>query len=110
MHSGSLKDGLESKKDFKHRLWPLKGFSTSRPDDRRPLDTKQRAMAVGTESSPSVHKYSAYISAPPIQESGWTPLTIAEDGRECVQLQDFGGIRVDREIDVSQPENAYHQI
>ena len=97
-------------KSFKARLWLSKGHSSVRSDGRLPLDGEETRGAIGAESSPSVQNYNVQVSAPAPNESEWTPLGVAENGKNSVQLQELGGIRVDREIRVSQPENAYHRM
>ncbi|KAL9639793.1 MAG: hypothetical protein Q9164_000692, partial [Protoblastenia rupestris] len=98
--------GSGSMKSLKARLWPSKASSSSRSGGHLPLHGGE-AGAAG--SSPSVQDYKVQISAPIPKESGWTPLGVSEDGKAGVRLQDLDGIRVDREVKVFQPENAYHR-
>jgi len=108
--SRSYTYGSGSKKSIKHRLWPSKGHSSAQSDGRVPLDGDQTTMAIGAHSLPSVDKSDVQLSAPATREPGWTPLGVAEDGEDSIQLQELGGIRVDREIEISRPKNAYHQM
>ena len=67
-------------------------------------------VVVGADSLPSIHDYNAQASAPAPRDEAWTPIGFAEHGKDSVQLQEFGGMRKDREIQIPQPENAYHRM
>ncbi|KAF6233946.1 hypothetical protein HO173_007776 [Letharia columbiana] len=110
--SKSYTYGSGSLKGLKALLWPSQGrpSTLSRSNGRLPLDGEETRGAVGAESSRSVEDYNVQVSAPVPREATWTPLGVAEVGLDDVQLQELGGIRVDREVKVSQPENAYHRI
>ena len=80
-----------STRSLKARLWPSRN------------NTSTRAGAVTADSLPSVPEYNVQVSAPNPRERGWSPLSVDENGKDTVQLQELGRIRVDREVDVSQP-------
>lgn len=90
-------DGSGSGKSFKGGIWPNKGPSSTPSDDRLALDS-DRAVS---DPSHSMHNYNIKVSARGPRERGWTPLGVAGNGEELVQLQDIGTIQVDREIRVS---------
>ena len=93
-------------KGLKARLWPSKGLSTAQSGGRIQLagGDPRGAVTVAAESSPSVHDYTVQVSAPNSRERTWSPLgATAKHGNDGVELQALDRIRVDREIDVSQP-------
>lgn len=77
-----------------------------------PLAGDRRRGALGTESSPSsLHESNVQVSVQAARKPRWTPLGGSGDGdggeQGVVGLQEFGGIMVEREIDVSEPEAAH---
>ena len=80
-----------STRSLKARLWPSRYNSSTQPD------------AVTADSSPSVPEYNVQVSTPNPRERGWSPLGVGGNGKDQVQLKEFDGIRVDREVDVSLP-------
>ena len=93
-------------KSLRKRLWPWNGHSSTHSNLQSPLNGQDTAGAPGADLFPLVHHYNVQASA----SRSWSPLGIPEEGKHSVQLQELGGIRVDRDIQVSQPENAYHRI
>ena len=56
------------------------------------------------DSSPSVPEYNAQASTQTSESVRWPlSLSLDEDEKDSVQLQELDGIHVDREVDVSQP-------
>ena len=80
-------------KRLKAHLWHSKGRSPTQSDGRLPLDGED-----------------VQVSAPNTRERGWTPLYVAGDGKDSVRMQELGGVRVDREISVSQPASVYQRV
>ena len=85
--------GSGSMKRLKAQLWHSKGRSSTQSDGRLPLDSED-----------------VQVSAPNSRERGWTPLYDAKNGKDSVQLQALGKIRVDREFNVSQPASVYQPV
>lgn len=80
-------------KRLKAHLWHSKGGSCTQSDWRLPLDGGD-----------------VQVPAPDARERGWTPLYVAGDGKDSVRMQELGGVRVDREISVSQPASVYQRV
>ena len=80
-------------KRLKAHLWHSKSRSSTQSDGRLPLDGED-----------------VQVSAPTSRERGWTHLYIAGDGKDSVRMQKLGGVRVDREIGVSQPASVYQRV
>ncbi|KAK4696408.1 hypothetical protein P7C71_g1495, partial [Lecanoromycetidae sp. Uapishka_2] len=67
-------------------------------------------MEEGVTSRPwskSKSKYDVRVSAPARQESGWTPLVTQGDNNNATEMDNLNTIRVDREVEVLRPKEAY---
>ncbi len=91
--------GSGSSKGFRARVWPSKAPSSARPGGHL---ASNGADTGGADSSHSLHAYNIKVSAGIPKERRWTPLSIAGEGKNFVQLWDLDGIQIDREIEVSQ--------
>lgn len=91
--------GSGSSKGFRARVWPSKAPSSARSGGHL---ASNGADTGGADSSHSLHAYNIKVSAGVPRERGWTPLSIAGEGKDSVQLRDLDGIQIDREIEVSQ--------
>lgn len=92
-------NGSASSKDVKSRIWFKKGGSSASKDNRSALNGSEAGPA---RAFPSVDDYDIRVSTMGPREPGWIPLGEAHDGIAKVRLQDLQGIRVDREIKVSE--------
>ena len=108
-HAKSYQNSSSRTKTSKPRLWfSSTGTSSAHSHDRLPPDGER--LKPVNPSPASVHDYNVHVSTTKTpRKSAWTPLEISENGHENVQLQEWGGIRVDREIEISHPENVFHR-
>ena len=54
------------------------------------------------------NKYDVHVSALATQGGGWTPLGADGEDKCATEMENLGNIRVDREVEMSRPKNAYY--
>ena len=90
-------------KGFMGQRWPRRSRLSNQSDGHLTLDIGEPGIA----TSPVAQGYDIEISAPVIEQCGWTSVDKVEEREDDVQLKSMEGIGVVRKMELARPPSAY---